>query len=126
MSASSPSKITAQMVSVWRDDSLTGVALAEREDSSGWNLVFERSHGFTEADRKAGQDTYCITNEAGSAAYGGVAGWAVKGSDLTLLLDDKTSGELGLAGELTISLIFAPAQVAELNTALAEILAPKA
>jgi hypothetical protein len=50
------------MVSVWRDESLAGVALAERDDSSGWNLVFERSFAFTDADRRAGQDTYCITN----------------------------------------------------------------
>jgi hypothetical protein len=126
MSASSPSKITAQMVSVWTDDSLTGVALAEREDSSGWNLVFERSHAFTDADRKAGQDTYCITNEAGVAVYGGVAAWAIKASDLTLTLDESTSGQLGLATELTIALSFGAGQVAELNKALGEILAPKA
>jgi hypothetical protein len=125
MSATSPSQITAQMVSVWRDDSLTGIALAEREDSSGWNLVFERSHKFTDADRKAGQDTYCMTNEAGAAAYGGVTNWAVNGADLTLSMDAATSGALGLATELTISLAFATPSVAELKAALAEILAPK-
>ena len=32
MSASTPAKITAQMVSVWRDDALAGVALAEGDD----------------------------------------------------------------------------------------------
>jgi hypothetical protein len=125
MSASSSSQITAQMVSVWRDDSLTGAALAEREDSSGWNLVFERSHAFTDADHKAGQDTYCITNEAGTAAYGGVTTWAVNGADLTISMDTKTSGELGLAADLTISLAFAAGSIAELKAALTEILAPK-
>lgn len=126
MSASSPAKITARMVSVWRDDSLTGAALAELGDSSGWNLVFERSHAFTDANRKAGQDTYCITNEAGTAVYGGVKAWAINGADLTLSFEDETSGELALAGELTITLTFAASSIAELNTALAEILAPKA
>ncbi|HEX7490744.1 MAG TPA: Imm10 family immunity protein [Candidatus Limnocylindrales bacterium] len=126
MSATNPSKITAQLVSVWREDSLTGAALAERDDSSGWNLVFERSHAFTDADRKSGQDNYCITNEAGTAIYGGVTGWAIKGADLTLTLDDKTSGELGLAGELTITLTFDASSVAELKAALTEILAPRA
>ena len=124
MSATSPSKITAQMVSVWRDDSLAGVALAERDDSSGWNLVFERVLAFTDADRKAGQDSYCITNEAGVAVYGGVSKWSVAGTDLTLALDEKTSGDLGLAQELTIELAFAPASIKDLDAALVEILAP--
>ena len=124
MSASSPSKITAQMVSVWRDDSLAGVALAERDDSSGWNLVFERALAFTDADRRTGQDTYCITNEAGVAVYGGVTSWAVAGKDLTLALAEKTATDLGLARQLTIELAFAPASIKELDTALAEILAP--
>ena len=112
------------MVSVWRDDSLAGVALAERDDSYGWNLVFERALAFTDADRKAGQDTYCITNEAGVAVYGGVTRWSIAGKDLTLSLDDKTSGDLGLAEQLTIELAFATASVTGLDTALAEILAP--
>jgi hypothetical protein len=111
------------MVSLWRDDSLAGVALAEREDSSGWNLVFERSAAFTDADRKAGQDTYCITNEAGVAVYGGVSSWAIAGSDLTLTLADQTATDLGLASQLTIELAFAAASVSELNKALATILA---
>src|ERR1700690_3236583 len=101
MSAIKPSKITAQMVSVWRDDSLAGVALAEREDSSGWNLVFERSLAFTDADRKAGQDTYCITNEAGVAVYGGVERWSISGSVLTLALAAKTARELGVGDDTT-------------------------
>jgi hypothetical protein len=124
MSASSPSKITAQMVSVWRDDSLAGVALAERDDSSGWNLVFERSFAFTDADRKAGQDTYCLTNEAGVAVYGGVAGWTVAGGDLTLDFAEKTAAELGVAQQLTIELAFGAASIEELDRALAEILTP--
>jgi hypothetical protein len=111
------------MVSLWRDDSLTGVALAEAQDSSGWNLVFERSSTFTDADRKAGQATYCLTNEAGVAVYGGVTGWAIKGTELTLSLSEKAAGDLGLATTLTIVLGFAASSVAELNAALATILA---
>jgi hypothetical protein len=126
MSATNASRITAQLVSVWRDDSLTGAALAERHDSSGWNLVFERSHAFTDADRKAGLDNYCITNEVGATIYGGVTAWAIEGADLTLALDDKTGGALGLAGELTITLTFDASSVTELKAALTEILAPKA
>ena len=122
--SASPSKITAQMVSVWRDDSLAGVALAEREDSSGWNLVFERSFAFTEADRKAGQDTYCLTNEAGVAVYGGVTNWSIAGKDLAIALDDKTAADLGLAPQLTIELGFAAGSIADLSKALTEILAP--
>jgi len=124
MSANSPSTLTVNLVSVWRDDSLAGVALAEREDSSGWNLVFERSFVFTDADRKAGQDTYCITNEAGVAVYGGVAGWAIAGPELLLTLDAKTSAALGLASQLTISLVCPSDSVEELRGALEEILAP--
>jgi hypothetical protein len=121
MSASSPSKMTAKLVSVWSDDALAGAALAEREDSSGWNLVFERVKSPSEADRKAGQDTYCITNEAGAAAYGGIVGWSIAGAHLNLTLDARTSGELGLGPELVIAL---PAgHVAELAAGLAEILA---
>jgi hypothetical protein len=112
------------MVSVWRDESLAGVALAERDDSSGWNLVFERSFTFTDADRKAGQDTYCITNEAGVAVYGGVERWSIAGAELKLALADKTSSELGLAAETTVALSFAAASIQELETALKTILAP--
>ena len=126
MSANSPSKITAQMVSLWRDDSLRGVALAEREDSSGWNLVFERSAAFTDTDRKAGEDTYCITNEAGVAIYGGVTGWAIAGDDLSLGFTEKAAGDLGLATDLTITLTFAPDSIKALASALEHILAPKA
>lgn len=122
--SASPSKITAQMVSVWRDDSLAGVALAEREDSSGWNLVLERSFAFTEADRKAGQDTYCLTNEAGVAVYGGVTKWSIAGKDLAIALDDKTAADLGLAPQLTVELGFAAGSIADLSKALTEILAP--
>jgi Immunity protein 10 len=122
----SPSKITAHMVSVWSDDSLDGVALAEREDSSGWNLVFERSHSFTDAERKAGQDTYCITNEAGVAVYGGIVGWSIAAGELTLALADRTSAELGLAPQTTIALAFAAASIKELDTALKTVLAPSA
>jgi hypothetical protein len=124
MTASTPSKITAQMVSVWRDESLVGVALAERDDSSGWNLVFERSFTFTDADRKASQDTYCITNEAGVAVYGGVDGWSIGGAELKLALADTTSSQLGLAAETTIALNFQAASIQELETALMTILAP--
>jgi hypothetical protein len=126
MSANSPSKITAQMVSLWRDDSLIGVALAEREDSSGWNLVFERSATFTDADRKGGEDTYCITNEAGVAIYGGVTGWAIAGGDLSLGFTEKAAGDLGLATDLSITLTFAPDSIKALGEALEHILAPKA
>jgi Immunity protein 10 len=122
MSATTPSKITAHLVSVWRDDSLIGVALAEREDSSGWNLVFERSNAFTDADRKAGQDNYCITNEAGVAVYGGVSSWSVAGTELALSLAEGTANDLGLAGELGISLALSAADIEALKAGLAEIL----
>ena len=112
------------MVSVWRDESLAGVALAERDDSSGWNLVFERSITFTDADRKAGQDTYCITNEAGVAVYGGVDGWSIGGAELKLDLADKTSSQFGLAAKTTIALNFEAASIQEFETALKTILAP--
>jgi hypothetical protein len=35
MSAMSPPQIHARLVSVWRDESLVGAAIAERDDSSG-------------------------------------------------------------------------------------------
>ena len=121
---STPSKLTAQLVSVWRDDELAGVALAEREDSSGWNLIFQRSFAFTDADRNAGLDTYCISNEAGATVYGGVGRWSIAGADLTLALDAKTAADLGVAEQLTIELAFAAASITDLDAALAEILAP--
>jgi len=121
MSATTPFEMTAKLVSVWSDDALAGAALAEREDSSGWNLVFERVKSPSEADRKAGQDTYCITNEAGAAVYGGIVGWSIGGTELKLVFDARTSGELGLGSELVIAL--PAANVEELTAGLAEILA---
>jgi hypothetical protein len=122
MSASTPSKITASLVSVWSDGGLVGAALTEREDSSGWNLVFERTNVFTDADHKAGTDTYCITNEAGVAVYGGVSSWSIAGTELSLSLADSAAGDLGVATELTINLAISPAQIKELGTSLTEIL----
>lgn len=122
MSVSNPSRITAAMVSIWSDDSLAGAALAEKNDSSGWNLVFERSNTFSDADRKAGQDTYCVTNEAGVAVYGGIASWSIAGTELALSLSDATAAELGVAAELTIALAFSPAEIKEFGKSLTAIL----
>jgi hypothetical protein len=54
-----------------------------------------------------------------------VSGWAIEGTELKLSVDGKTSDELGLAGELTVSLSCSPASIKELGAALAEILAPR-
>jgi hypothetical protein len=111
----------ARLISTWQDERLTGVALAEREDSSGWNLVFERAATFTEKDREAGQDTYCITTEAGQSAYGGVVMWAVEGNKLLLTVDERVSESLEIKSSLEIEV---PAKdVPDLKAKLAQILA---
>lgn len=111
----------ARLVSTWQDERLTGVALAEREDSSGWNLVLERASTFTEKESRDGQDTYCITTEAGESVYGGVISWAVESNKLLLTLDERVSESLEIKSRLAIEV---PAKdAAELKAKLAVILA---
>jgi hypothetical protein len=124
MSTSSPPEITAQLVSVWRDDALTGAALAENVDSSGWNLIFQRARQFDEQDRAQGIDTYCLSNEAGLTSYGGISNWRIAGTELVLTLDDKVCGDLGLANEMRVALAVTPVTIEELGSVLTEILAP--
>jgi len=112
---------TARLVSTWQDERLTGVALSEREDSSGWNLVLERSAAFTDKERAAGEDTYCLTTESGMSAYGGVITWAVEGSSLLLTLDERVSETLEIKSKLVIE--FPAKDAAELKAKLAVILA---
>ena len=70
MNIVSPQRRTARFVSTWQDDRLTGIKLAEHEDSSGWSLSFERVIAPTEKEREARQDAYCITTETGFFTYG--------------------------------------------------------
>jgi hypothetical protein len=123
MSHIESSGAAAQLVSVWQDSEVTGVALAEGADSSGWNLVFQRSKRFTAEDARMGQDTYSITDEAGTTVYGGVARWQIAGSALTVALDEAASAGLGLPGTLAITLAIDPATIAQVSTALGDILA---
>jgi hypothetical protein len=126
MNTYGPQKLTAGFASTWDDERLTGVTLAEREDSSGWSIVFERALAPTEKDREAGQDTYCITTRAGNSVCGGVIRWAIEGNQLVLTLDERTSEHLctenlWLRCEIAIDL---PAdKVAELTPRLSQILA---
>jgi hypothetical protein len=112
---------TARLVSTWQDERLTGVALSEREDSSGWNLVLERSSSFTAKDHAAGEDTYCLTTESGLTCYGGVIKWAVQGNSLLLTLDERVSETLEIKSTLAIE--FPAKDAAELKAKLAVILA---
>ena len=116
-------KATAQLVSVWRDEGLSGAALAENADSTGWNLIFQRAHETTEEDRQLGQDTYCLGNEAGTTVYGGVVRWTIAGSQLDIELDDRTSAELEVPDKMTIALQCGPAEMEEFGASLREILA---
>ena len=113
----------AELVSVWRDVEVVGAALAERPDSSGWNLVFQRSNSFTDSDRKSGTDTYSITNESGVTVYGGVTRWRVDGSNLNLALDTETGSQLGLPADVAIALGVEAARIADLSKTLADVLA---
>ena len=50
----------------------------------------------------------------------------MSGSELTLAFGDGTSGELGLANDVTIALACPAASIEELGIALKEILGPTA
>jgi hypothetical protein len=115
--------LKAELVSVWRDVEVTGAALAERPDSSGWNLVFQRSNSFTDSDRRSGTATYSITNEAGVTVYGGVTSWKVDGSNLNLALGSDAGSQLGLPADVAIALGVEAARIADLSTTLADVLA---
>ena len=117
----STSSLTAKLVSVWKEQDLTGAAIAEQPDSSGWNLIFLRGASATDKTRVADADTYCICTESGASAYGGIVKWGIDGKQLSITLDAQTSGDLGVAPSMTIEL--PPDQVDSLKTALGQILA---
>lgn len=80
------------------------LAMAERPDTSGWQLVFMLPLRPSEQDRELGLDTYSVSSHEGVTAVGGITGWRRHGDAFELELVDETAQSLGLEPHVTITL----------------------
>jgi hypothetical protein len=58
-------------------------------------LIFQRADDYDEQDRRLGQDTYCICDEAANVHYGGVVAWSLAGGMLRIELDPVAAEVFG-------------------------------
>jgi hypothetical protein len=64
------------------------VALAEDESGEGMVLTFAvPTSGYSEEDRRLGQDTYSISDAMGRIIYGGVVAWKFDAARSRLLIE---------------------------------------
>ena len=107
-----------------RDESLGSevLVLAEGADGSGRRLELQRALVVTDQDRRLGQDTYCLVNEAGACHYGGVSKHTVVGDELRLELTPRGAVVLGSDGEYVLKLAVSQACREEVKEGLGAIL----
>ena len=86
------------------DLSVFAVILAENRDGSGHRVEIQRSSSFSEQDRKLGQDTYCVSTDAGASYYGGISSWRLAEDRLEIHLDPKAAKALGVTGGFGVRL----------------------
>lgn len=78
------------------------LVMAEQPDGSGRRLEIQKALSFDEQDRQSGQDTYCVCTETGAAHYGGIRGWQLEQTRLTIAFDHAAELVFGTA-EVSIS-----------------------
>jgi hypothetical protein len=104
------------------DDGYLMVGLAEQPDGAGGSLVITLAFGFDEQDRAQGMDTYCLSIAGGITQYGGVTAWGLRGHELVILLDQKTSDVFGAAGGYRLHLELDHASIQGLEEGLTRVL----
>jgi hypothetical protein len=99
------------------------VVLAEDPDGDGGpRLEISRALASTTQDRELGLDTYCLSTQTGATVYGGVRSYTLHGSTLTIRLDPRAQGALGVPEEFSILLDADEPTVETVRSALALIL----
>lgn len=98
------------------------IGLAEREDGQGRHLLFQLPLELDAAD-DPDDSTYCLTDEGGRAAYGGVLKWDVNDECLALTLDPEVAKDLEVAIEVKFALQVPREQVELLSRGLQRVLA---
>jgi hypothetical protein len=98
------------------------VGIAEREDGRGRALLFQLALRFDDQDRRLGQDTYCVCDEVGAAAYGGVTRCVLAGAELVVHFTTEAAAALDLGPECRFPLRVEPAAVEALRTGLRRVL----
>lgn len=96
------------------------IGLAEREDGQGQQLLFQLPLELDTTDDPE-DSTYCLTNEVGCAAYGGVLKWDVNDEYLTLTLDREVAKVLQMETENRFALQVPPEQVELLRQGLHKV-----
>jgi len=104
------------------DLAVFAVIVAENQDGSGCRIEIQRSHSFSEEDRRLGQDTYCVSTAAGASCYGCVSSWCLKGDVLEIHLDGKAARCLGVAGGFLVRLEASEEELQTLREGLLRVL----
>ncbi len=98
------------------------VIVAENRDGSGRRIEIQRSHSFSEEDRRLGQDTYCVSTTTGASCYGGVSSWCLKGDVMEIYMDDEAARCLGVAGGFLVRLDASEGELQTLREGLLRVL----
>ena len=111
----------ASAVAFERDPEINAeyLVLAERRDGSGQRLEIQRSLAVEDQDEALAQDTCCLVTTDGTTHYGGVFGWRIAGSTLSLTLDEAATQVLGVDG---FRIVVPAAERATVQAALRELM----
>ncbi len=100
------------------------VGLSEDEVGEGQSLLFQVAlSAYDEQDRELGQDTYCISNEAGATTYGGVTSCGLDGNILTIRFEPQAADILSTEEECRLRLLVAPETITQLVEGLRRVFA---
>ena len=100
------------------DENAFVVALSENADGTSCALIFQASLELDEQDEALDMDTYCLSNEQGASAYGGIRSLVLADRIPTLNLDDGTADVLSLGEECSFSLLIDDESLAALREGL--------
>ncbi|MFI6324444.1 Imm10 family immunity protein [Nonomuraea sp. NPDC050556] len=110
-------EMVVRLVGRDEDDEVVTLGLSEDEDGEGRALIFMLAEDEDEP--------YCVTREYGSGTtYGGVVGWELTGTALTLRFSEEAARDLGVEAVVRVELLVDDAGVALVRAGLGEILTP--
>lgn len=104
------------------EDQVIVVALSEEQDGTGRVLLFQRALAFDEQDVAMGMDTYCLSDEEGTAVYGGVTSCILAQDVLTLRLAPEAAATLAMGSPCRLHLHVDPSAIGQLREGLRRVL----
>jgi immunity protein 10 of polymorphic toxin system len=124
MTSASTDELTIRRVAVQELPDLNTmlVGLYEWPDGTGRSLALQVAVPFDEQDEALGQDTYCVTNEWGASAYGGIHEVQLDGDVLMIRFAPVAAVALSIDPVLRMRLAIDASSLAELKKGLRTVL----